>query len=147
MSRRCRPPPGTGPAAVSSARRPPPPLPPRRAARPGPATQTPTRSKPSSRCSHGVGSVHLVRPVHGHTLREGSMSTLTQSPAWQALQAHQRDMSKRHMRDLFKEDPNRFDKFNLRFEDILLDYSKNRVTEETMRLLRGLAAQADIKGW
>src|SRR4051812_10873673 len=153
MSRRCRPPPGTGPVAVSSARRPPPPLPPRRAARPGPATQSPTRSKPSSRCSrgvrplHGVRPVHLVRPVHGHTLREGSMSTLTQSPAWQALQAHQRDMSKRHMRDLFKEDPNRFDKFNLRFEDILLDYSKNRVTEETMRLLRGLATQADIKGW
>src|SRR4051794_27281093 len=75
------------------------------------------------------------------------MSALTQSPAWQALQAHHREISKRHMRDLFKEDPGRFDKFSLRFEDVLLDYSKNRVTDQTMRLLRDLANQANLKGW
>src|ERR1700744_2419799 len=51
------------------------------------------------------------------------------------------------MRDLFKKDPARFDKFNLKFEDILFDFSKNRVTEETLRLLRDLAKQADLKGW
>ncbi len=51
------------------------------------------------------------------------------------------------MRDLFKDDPARFDKFSLRFEDILLDFSKNRVTEETISLLRALATQADLKGW
>src|SRR5205807_8891242 len=44
-------------------------------------------------------------------------------------------------------DPRRFDKFSLRFQDILLDYSKNRVTEETMRLLFELARQSDLKGW
>jgi glucose-6-phosphate isomerase len=51
------------------------------------------------------------------------------------------------MRRMFAEDPERFSKFSLRFEDMLLDYSKNRVTDETMRLLAALAAQADLKGW
>ena len=75
------------------------------------------------------------------------MSTLTQSPAWQALQTHQQEIARRHMRDLFKEDPDRFDKFSLRFDDILLDFSKNRITDETLRLLRDLATQADLAGW
>jgi hypothetical protein len=45
-------------------------------------------------------------------------------------------------RELFKEDPKRFDKFHLRMGDLLFDYSKNRVTDETMRLLYELAEQA-----
>ncbi|MDL5050704.1 glucose-6-phosphate isomerase [Oscillatoria amoena NRMC-F 0135] len=75
------------------------------------------------------------------------MSTLTTSPAWKALESHFAHASKWHMRDLFAQDSGRFDKFHLRFEDILLDYSKNRITEETLGLLRGLAKQADIQGW
>src|SRR3954467_10993598 len=79
------------------------------------------------------------------------MSALTQSPAWQALAAHYREISKRPMRELFKEDPGRFDKFSLRFENgetrILLDYSKNRITDQTIHLLRNLANQADLKPW
>ena len=51
------------------------------------------------------------------------------------------------MREMFAEDPDRFSKFSLRFEDILLDYSKNRVTDETMRRLFALAEQADLKPW
>src|SRR5262245_19690818 len=75
------------------------------------------------------------------------MSTLTTSPAWQALERHQKTMANVHMRDLFAQDPKRFDMFSLRFQDILLDYSKNRITADTMRLLRNLARQADLKGW
>ena len=75
------------------------------------------------------------------------MTTLTQSPAWKALKSHYEQIRPRHMRDMFREDPGRFDKFSLRFEDVLLDYSKNRVTEETMKLLRNLARQQDLKGW
>src|SRR6266550_600207 len=75
------------------------------------------------------------------------MSKLTDSPAWKALKDHHKTISGKHMRDLFKEDSGRFDKFSLKFEDLLFDFSKNRVTEETMRLLRGLAKQADLKGW
>jgi glucose-6-phosphate isomerase len=75
------------------------------------------------------------------------MTTLTQSPAWQALAAHYNKMAKQHMRDLFAADPKRFEKFSVRFKDILLDFSKNRINEETMRLLFDLARQANLKDW
>jgi glucose-6-phosphate isomerase len=75
------------------------------------------------------------------------MSTLTETPAWQALVAHYDEMAPRHMRDLFKEDPQRFEKFTVSFQDILLDYSKNRVTDETMRLLFELARAANLQDW
>src|SRR4051812_835102 len=75
------------------------------------------------------------------------MTPLTQTPEWKALTDHLTTIGSRHMRELFAEDPQRFDKFSLRFEDILLDYSKNRVTAETMRLLRNLATSADLAGW
>jgi len=75
------------------------------------------------------------------------MSQFTQSPAFLALQEHYSQIAPRHMRDLFKEDPNRFDKFSLRFGDILLDFSKNRVTEQTMKLLFDLARAAKVETW
>jgi glucose-6-phosphate isomerase len=75
------------------------------------------------------------------------MSTLTSSAAWKALEMHQREMANVHMRDLFAQDPQRFHKFSLQFQDLLLDYSKHRITEKTMQLLRDLATQADLKGW
>jgi len=75
------------------------------------------------------------------------MASPTRTPAWLALEAHYKETSGRSMRQMFAEDPDRFSKFSLRFEDILLDYSKNRVTEESMRLLFALAAQAEVKGW
>jgi glucose-6-phosphate isomerase len=75
------------------------------------------------------------------------MSTLTQSKAYQALQDHHAQISGRHMRDLFRDDPKRFDKFHAQFNDILLDYSKNRITDETLRLLLALARQAQVEQW
>ena len=75
------------------------------------------------------------------------MSRLTMSKAWKALEAHKEVIVAQHMRDLFAADPRRFDTFSLRFGDMLLDYSKNRITGETMRLLRDLAMQADLPGW
>src|SRR5579872_7187882 len=75
------------------------------------------------------------------------MSTLTQSQAWRALETHYAVLKDVHMRDLFAEDPRRFEKFSLQFQDILLDYSKNRITEETLHLLLNLARQADLPGW
>src|SRR5512136_1083452 len=70
----------------------------------------------------------------------------TDLPAWQALQEHQRAMAGVHMRDLFARDPQRFERFSLRLGDILLDYSKNRITAETMALLLDLARQARLAG-
>ncbi|HEY3326634.1 MAG TPA: glucose-6-phosphate isomerase [Novimethylophilus sp.] len=75
------------------------------------------------------------------------MSQLTQTPSWQALVSHQRELSAQHMRDLFSADPARFDKFSLQFNDILLDYSKNRITEQTMSLLLALARDRNVEQW
>lgn len=72
---------------------------------------------------------------------------LTRSPAWLALQAHQPVMAARHVRDLFAQDAQRFEKFSLRFHDILLDYSKHPVSQETIRLLLDLAEQQQLDTW
>ena len=72
------------------------------------------------------------------------MSHLTDSPAWQALAAHRLAMDDIHLRDLFAHDPNRFDRFSLLFDDILFDFSKNRITDETLQLLLDLARQAQL---
>ncbi len=75
------------------------------------------------------------------------MSTLTQSSAWKALENHYTEVSSRHMRDMFLADPLRFTKFSLHWKDVLLDFSKHRITEETMRLLFALARQAGVEKW
>src|SRR5271157_1024682 len=72
------------------------------------------------------------------------MSLLIDSPAWQALLRHKTKIVDIHMRDLFAEDPQRFERFSERFGDILFDYSKNRITDETMALLIELAVQANL---
>ena len=75
------------------------------------------------------------------------MSRLTESAAWKALESHYQTASKLEMRDLFAADPQRFTKFSREAEGILLDFSKNRLTEETLQLLIHLAEQADLMGW
>ena len=75
------------------------------------------------------------------------MTKPTQREAWKALEAHHKEVAPLQMRDLFKQDPQRFDKFSLRFNDILLDFSKNRITDRTLQLLYDLARESDLKGW
>jgi glucose-6-phosphate isomerase len=75
------------------------------------------------------------------------MTTLQSSPAWLALAAHQQEIGGLHMRNLFAQDPGRFARFSLRLDDILFDFSKNRITEKTLPLLCNLARQADLAGW
>jgi glucose-6-phosphate isomerase len=72
------------------------------------------------------------------------MTRLSESPAWHALAQHQKEISELHMRDLFAGDPQRFAQFSLRMDDILFDYSKNRIIPETMTLLVDLARQANL---
>ncbi len=74
------------------------------------------------------------------------MSTLTASPAWQALSAHYATVRDLHMRDLFAADPHRFSTFSLRFNDLLLDFSKHRITRETLALLLQLARERGVEG-
>ena len=72
-------------------------------------------------------------------------SNLTQSPAWQKLAAHQKQLETTTMRELFAKDPERFNKFSIEFGGILYDFSKNRITEETLDLLVSLAEHAKVK--
>ncbi|MGB3849522.1 MAG: glucose-6-phosphate isomerase [Tunicatimonas sp.] len=69
----------------------------------------------------------------------------TETPAWKALQQHYQAIQSQPMRTMFEDDSDRFSKFSLRFENTLLDFSKNRITEETMKLLRQLAADTKVK--
>ena len=75
------------------------------------------------------------------------MSKLSSSPAWLALQAHQQTIANTHMRDLFSADPKRFEKFSTLFNDIYFDFSKHRITAETMDLLINLAKETNVPGW
>src|SRR5437660_7812669 len=72
---------------------------------------------------------------------------LTDSPAWTALRRHHDQMRAVHLRDLFARDPSRFEQFTLRLGDLLVDVSKHRITEETLRLLHALARQQQVEQW
>ncbi len=69
---------------------------------------------------------------------------LRQRPAWKALEQHHDEIAGRHLRDLFAEDPGRGDRLTAEGAGLYLDYSKNRVTDETMRLLLQLAEECGV---
>lgn len=70
----------------------------------------------------------------------------SQTAAWRALEQHFAQMKDTHMRDLFKQDNHRFTKFSATFDgQILVDYSKNRITEETLNKLLALAQETELK--
>jgi glucose-6-phosphate isomerase len=69
---------------------------------------------------------------------------IDQSAAWKALQGHVSEVPP--LRDLFAADPARFERFQASGAGLLLDYSKNRITERTRKLLLDLAAEADVAG-
>jgi len=75
------------------------------------------------------------------------VSRLTRSPAWRALAAHQRKLAARSISDLFAADSSRAQQFSLEAGELALDYSKQRVDAEAMRLLVGLAVQAQVPAW
>jgi len=75
------------------------------------------------------------------------MAALTTLPVWQKLCQHQKSMVSIHMRDLFAADKTRFDKYSLKLDDILFDFSKHRINDETLPLLIQLAREANIEGW
>jgi glucose-6-phosphate isomerase len=70
---------------------------------------------------------------------------LTSLPAWKALQAHYETMRTQHLRELFKGDPARGTRLVAEAEGIYFDYSKHRITDETVRLLLDLAAQSGLR--
>lgn len=75
------------------------------------------------------------------------MSKLTDTEAWSTLKQHYDEIKHVHMRDLFDADQGRFDRFSLQINDILYDYSKNRITNETVGHLLALAHEAELPKW
>ncbi len=73
-------------------------------------------------------------------------NSLTERPAWKALQAHYDQIHSRHLRTLFAEDPKRGERLVVEAAGLYFDYSKHRVTDETIRLLLALAEEAGLRG-
>ncbi len=73
------------------------------------------------------------------------MPRIDESLAWKKLIQHQEQVKNLHMRDLFAQDSERFERFSVQMGEILFDYSKNRITTETLGLLYELAHQANLK--
>jgi len=74
-------------------------------------------------------------------------TSLTNSPAWLAIRKHHAEIQSNHMLDLFQADADRFARLSIKHEALLLDYSKNRITQETLPLLIDLAKQSGVEGW
>ncbi|MEU1127541.1 glucose-6-phosphate isomerase, partial [Streptomyces sp. NPDC005899] len=75
-----------------------------------------------------------------------SRTKLSQMPEWTALGKHREQLGRTHLRQLFADAPDRGEQYTLRVGDLHIDYSKHLVTDETLRLLRELAAATDVAG-
>lgn len=73
-------------------------------------------------------------------------TNFTQTSAFKKLKVHHKTISKKHLKELFAEDNNRFKKFSIKYNDILLDYSKNNINRRTMSYLTDLAKECDLSG-
>lgn len=69
------------------------------------------------------------------------------APVWQSLQEQAQQLKQQHLRALFSADPRRFEQFSLELGELLLDYSKNFITEASLALLIELAHRAELKTW
>ena len=90
--------------------------------------------------SHEGGNAATPEPAPTATL------SLPDRPAWRALSAHAVELRARHLRELFAEDPARGERFTAEGAGLFLDYSKHRVTDETLGLLVRLAEESDLRG-
>jgi glucose-6-phosphate isomerase len=71
---------------------------------------------------------------------------LTERRTWKALAAHYEDVRERHLRQLFADDPGRGERLTAEAVGLYLDYSKNRITDDTLKLLLQLAEECDLRG-
>ena len=78
-------------------------------------------------------------------VEQSSVASITERRAWKALEVHFRHLKKLHLRDLFANDPQRGERLTAEAVGIYLDYSKNRITDETLRLLVQLAEESGLR--
>src|SRR5262249_11917193 len=120
---------------------------------PGPQHQRlPRRLPPLGRGRQaGGGRLAVPRPAVGRTGGDERRATMTattplpQRPAWKALEAHARQVRGLQLRRLFADDPKRGQRLTAEAVGIYLDYSKNRVTDETLQLLLRLAEECGLR--
>ena len=74
-----------------------------------------------------------------------SIKPLNKRPAWKALAAHHKQIQKLHLRKLFADDAKRGQKFSAEAAGLFLDYSKNRITDKTLKLLLQLAKESGLR--
>src|SRR5215472_6692108 len=79
------------------------------------------------------------------TATTDSHAPAAERAAWKALAAHYQQVRARHLRDLFQADPERAERFSAESEGIYLDYSKSRITPETIQLLLQLAQESGLQ--
>jgi glucose-6-phosphate isomerase len=79
------------------------------------------------------------------TTKSQGIEPLTERKAWKALGDHYKNLEKLHLRNLFVDDPKRGERLTLEAVGIFLDYSKNRITDETIKLLLELAEQSNLQ--
>jgi glucose-6-phosphate isomerase len=77
--------------------------------------------------------------------KTAAIQPLLKRKAWKALKLHHKQVQSRHLRDLFEKDPKRGEKYTLEALGIYLDYSKNRITEKTLKLLIDLAKESGLQ--
>jgi len=77
---------------------------------------------------------------------KATIKPLTQRPAWKALAAHHQKIQKLHLREMFADDPKRGERLTVEAAGLYLDYSKNRITDRTLKLLVQLAKESDLSG-
>ena len=75
------------------------------------------------------------------------MSSRKSLASWKALENHAKDMKPRHLKELFAQDAQRFDKFSRQLPNVFFDYSKNQIDDDTQELLLDLARECDIEQW
>ena len=97
-------------------------------------------------CKRLFKSCHSPEAMRGHEDIMSSRTPLTQLPVWQELQSHYQTVKDDHLRDLFRKDPARGQRMTLEAVGLYLDYSKNRVTGETLALLLQLARGRGLRG-
>src|SRR6266404_6263615 len=77
--------------------------------------------------------------------RTSTIQPLTKRKAWQSLASHFNKVRELHLRELFAQDPKRGERMTVEAAGLYLDYSKNRITEETLKLLFQLARESGLK--
>ncbi len=92
-----------------------------------------------------AGAAPGYNAVMAEVSSKKNTASLTRTPAWRALAAHQRTWQERRLRDLFAADPQRFERFSFEACGLLLDYSKNLIVPETLELLLALAQERGLQ--